>query len=103
MMIISWTGFVDWLQGHLLTCPSVYLFGVTCPGCGMQRSFIALLSGDIARSWHYHPATVPLLFLIVLLAAHLRFRFRWGAKILVGLQLLVAVLSISFYVYKIIS
>jgi hypothetical protein len=31
------------------------------PGCGFQRSLIALLQGDISQSLHYYPAAIPLL------------------------------------------
>jgi len=102
LLLTVWNGLVHWLQEHLLPCPSVRFLGVSCPGCGMQRSFIALLKGDLAGSWHYHPATIPMFLLILLLLLHLRFRYRWGAKALVFMQALVAAFSISFYVYKII-
>ncbi|WP_370633635.1 DUF2752 domain-containing protein [Pedobacter sp. Leaf250] len=57
----------DWLQNHLIPCPFKALTGINCPGCGFQRSLIALLQGNISKSWTLYPSTIPLiiLFLIV--------------------------------------
>ena len=33
--------------------------GLPCPGCGLTRSFEALLSGDIQASIHYHALLIP--------------------------------------------
>lgn len=69
----------------------------------MQRSLLRLLQGDLAGSLHYHPATIPMMGLLLFLPLHLVCRFRNGGKVLVILQAIVAVISISFYVYKIVG
>ena len=51
----------NWLQNHLLACPFKKLTGIDCPGCGFQRSIIALIKGDIKGSIHLYPAAIPLL------------------------------------------
>ena len=45
-------------------CPFRFVFGLSCPGCGMSRSFFALLRGDVAAAVSYHPLiiAVPALF-----------------------------------------
>lgn len=50
-----------------------------CLGCGMQRSFIALLKGDFVGSFYYYPALMPMIIMFFLLVAHLIFRFKNGA------------------------
>ncbi|WP_183564473.1 DUF2752 domain-containing protein [Mucilaginibacter sp. SP1R1] len=57
----SQLSFINWLQNHLLRCPFKYLTGIDCPGCGFQRSLIALLQGDIQQSFALYPPTIPLL------------------------------------------
>lgn len=54
--------FINWLQNHLLKCPFKYLTGIDCPGCGFQRSVIALLNGNLHQSLRLYPSTIPLLF-----------------------------------------
>ncbi|SFW13007.1 Protein of unknown function [Sinomicrobium oceani] len=59
-------GFWHWLQDHLLPCPFKWFTGIDCPGCGFQRSFLALLQGDLVRSLELYPATIPFLLLCVI-------------------------------------
>jgi hypothetical protein len=53
--------FINWLQNHLLPCPFKYLTGIDCPGCGFQRSVLALIKGNLAQSFTFYPPTIPLL------------------------------------------
>ncbi len=52
---------VEWLESHMLPCFYKKYFGVDCPGCGMQRSLVALLKGDLLESLHLFPALLPLM------------------------------------------
>src|ERR1700744_3658522 len=52
---------ISWLQDHLLKCPFKYLTGIDCPGCGFQRSVLALMNGDLHKSFALYPSTIPLL------------------------------------------
>ena len=52
--------FIEWLQNHLLACPFKSLTGIDCPGCGFQRSVLALMKGHFKDSLHLYPATIPL-------------------------------------------
>lgn len=36
-------------------CPSRALLGLPCPGCGMTRALAALLRGDFAAAFAFHP------------------------------------------------
>lgn len=53
--------FIQWLQDHMLPCPFKYLTGIDCPGCGFQRSVLALVQGNFHQSLSLYPATIPLL------------------------------------------
>jgi hypothetical protein len=57
----SQPGFIHWLQNHLIPCPFKYFTGIDCPGCGFQRSVIALIQGDFHKSFSLYPPAVPLL------------------------------------------
>ncbi|MBS1520367.1 MAG: DUF2752 domain-containing protein [Bacteroidetes bacterium] len=52
---------MQWLQEHLLPCPFKYFTGIDCPGCGFQRSVIALIQGDLHKSFQLYPPAIPLL------------------------------------------
>ena len=53
-LYVSW---IKWLEANMLTCPSVKYFSIECPGCGMQRSMIALLKGNFSGSLVMYPAS----------------------------------------------
>lgn len=70
---------VTWLENHMLPCFYKQFTGINCPGCGMQRSFVELLRGNIYASLSLYPA-LPFVFLTLFLtAAHLVFKFKHGA------------------------
>ena len=39
-------------------CPSYWLFGVYCPGCGITRALHALLHGNVAQALAYNPLAI---------------------------------------------
>jgi len=53
--------FIQWLREHLLPCPFKYFTGIDCPGCGFQRSVIALIQGDLHKSFQIYPPAIPLM------------------------------------------
>ena len=36
-------------------CPFDYLFGISCPGCGMTRALFSVFLLRFGRAFHYHP------------------------------------------------
>jgi hypothetical protein len=56
------------------SCLSRTLFGVSCPGCGLTRSFIYLAHGDLQASWQAHH-----LGWLLALAVVLQFPYRLAA------------------------
>jgi hypothetical protein len=54
-------------------CPMAGVLGIPCPSCGMTRATVALVVGDIRRSWAIHPGLLPAL--VYLGAAALAWRF----------------------------
>ena len=51
-----------------LTCLIRAIFGIPCPGCGMTRAVLSLLSFDLPQALAYHPLVLltPLICLYVL-------------------------------------
>ena len=92
---------VDWLSQHLLSCPLKSNFGIDCPGCGLQRSIIALLKGNIIESFKFYPATMPLIFLICFTLVHLKVDFKFGAQFIKLMFIGIAVIILINYIYKI--
>ena len=94
-------GFVDWLEKRQLPCFYKSVFGVECPGCGMQRAIIALLRGEFVESFKLYPALIPTFAMLIFLVVHLFYHLKNGAKILVSLFVFNVVIIIVSYLYKI--
>jgi len=91
---------LDWLEKFQLPCVYKTLFGIECPGCGMQRAIIYLLKGNIIESIKMYPPLIPLLIMFGFLATHLIFKFKHGAKMLIWLFVFnVCIITIN-YLYK---
>ncbi len=72
-----------------------------CPGCGMQRSLIALLNGDLFFSLELYPALLPLFILLAYTLLHLKYKLRNGAKYIMAWQVFVVSIITAHYIYKI--
>ena len=46
-------------------CPSKFITGYDCPGCGSLRGLHALMHGDVAAAWGFNPAIFVALALII--------------------------------------
>ncbi len=99
----AWQNLVGWLEGHMLTCPSRKWLHLDCPGCGLQRSVIALFRGDLRTSLQLYPAAIPLLLLLGFIPLHLKYDFPHGATAIKYWQGGVAVIIVVFYIYKIVN
>ena len=100
-MFCSRLTFISWLQNHLIPCPFKYLTGIDCPGCGFQRSVIALLHGDFHESIALYPPTVPLILLSVYVAADGCFKLDNSKNILKkALFMIIGLLIIGSYCFK---
>lgn len=94
---------IDWLEHHFLACPYKKYFDIDCMGCGMQRSFIALLKGDFIESFYLYPALLPIVLMILFLHIHLVFKFKNGASMLKYLFIFNISIVIISYLIKLLS
>ena len=60
---------IPFLESKMLPCTTKSWLGFDCPGCGIQRAFIALLKGDLLVSLQLYPALIPLLLFFSLLTS----------------------------------
>jgi hypothetical protein len=88
------------LEEHMLACSLKGLTGLDCPGCGMQRAFLAFLKGEFLQSLVLQPALFPLLFTLLFTLVHLRLKFVFGPRLIVVFFLLSLSLMIVNWVVK---
>jgi Protein of unknown function (DUF2752) len=91
---------ISWLDAHQLPCLIKATFHVECPGCGLQRSFIALLQGNVLQSLKFYPALLPLLILISIMFINSKWQLSFlGKCIKFGIPSVFAIIVLS-YMYK---
>ena len=86
----------------MLACPYKQGMGIECPGCGLQRSVIELIKGNVADSIMIYPPLLPMLVMFAFLGLHIAFKFKHGALVLKGMFIGVWVAIIVNYIIKII-
>ncbi|HMK04109.1 MAG TPA: DUF2752 domain-containing protein [Ferruginibacter sp.] len=92
-----------WLEQHVLPCFFKSHFHVDCPGCGFQRSGIALLKGDIANSFIYYPALIPMLLYFGFLALNSKYHFRNARSIINAGCIMIFVIIGTSYIFKLLN
>lgn len=98
-MVMS--GIADWLESHMLPCLNKSLFGIECPGCGIQRAFVFLLRGDLKGAWDMYPPLFPIMLTLILLVVALKWDFRYRLTLLKGSFFLSVGFIIVNYILKI--
>jgi Protein of unknown function (DUF2752) len=93
---------ISWLEKHQLPCLFKQLTHIDCPGCGMQRSLLLLLNGEVLSSFKMYPALVPIMLLFGFLVLHLIFKIRNGTIILKYSYIFCAGIIMLSYIYKLI-
>lgn len=79
---------ITWFTG----CPILYFTGVSCPGCGMTRAWIAMLHLDFIRAFTCHPLFLfaPVIALVFLFEDQIDFqKYRWAVMLTAVLFFLV--------------
>jgi len=80
-------------------CPLVIITGFPCPGCGITRAFLCVLTGQFARAWNINPLIYGVL-LTALYAGIQRYLLGRRVKGFYQLLCILAVLMIVVYIYR---
>lgn len=87
----------------MVSCSWKEHFGVECPGCGAQRSFLELIHGHVWESIALFPALLPFIAAVLIATVHLIRPIKSGPKWIVRLMLLTGILMLGNWVIKIIE
>ena len=91
---------INWLEHHLFSCFFKSHFGIDCTGCGIQRSLIALLKGNIIESFQYHAAVIPFIVTIIILIVQLIIKHEKGGKWAMWAFTATTTITIAQYIIK---
>jgi hypothetical protein len=91
---------LEWLEQLMIPCLFKAVFHTDCPGCGLQRSLLLLLKGNLVGSVVMYWATIPILLMFIFLLLHLKFNLKAGNKVLIFLYAINGILIFCQYFYK---
>ncbi len=77
-------------------CPFRIFFHVECPGCGLTRAFMSLITGDISGSLHYNYTCILWVITIILFVID-RYIKKIDIKLFPVLWVIVSVITIIRY------
>lgn len=88
------------INKYMLPCVNKKIFGVDCPGCGIQRSLSLILQGDFSGAFHMYPAIYTLILLFGFIGVNHIYKIKYANKIIVTLLIVNFILVFSNYIYK---
>ena len=88
------------LEDFMIPCMSKQLFGLDCPGCGMQRSAAMLFRGEFADAFHMFPAIYTTIPLFLFIGLHFVDKSRIYTKLIIPFAIINASIMIIAYFYK---
>ena len=87
------------MEDGLLPCLNKQLFGLECPGCGLQRSVLLLFEGDFIGAFRMYPAIYPMMLLMIFLLADQFVKIKYANTISITLMITtVASILINFLI-----
>lgn len=84
----------------MLPCFTKKIFGIDCPGCGLQRGVAFILKGDFSAAWDMYPALFTILPLFAVLAADHFFQIKYANKLIITLMITSVALILINYLLK---
>lgn len=88
------------LEDYMLPCMWKKTFNVDCMGCGIQRSVALIFNGEFIAAFYMYPAIYSLILLFLFLLLHLKFQFKNGHKIILGLFILNISIIVTSFILK---
>lgn len=88
------------LENYMLPCLNKQIFGIDCPGCGIQRSISLLLEGEFITAFKMFPAIYTIIIFLAFLGFSFFFEIKNSFKIKMYLLYLNAGILIISYLFK---
>ena len=106
VVVIAVIAIANALFGRI--CPSRFLLGIPCPGCGLTRAFVLLLQGKIVEATIMHPywAAVVIVAIVAFLYRYCLSNYEFWqkrSKLLQMCAIIIFISAIIFYVYRMVE
>ncbi len=88
------------LEEYMMPCLSKSVWGVDCPGCGLQRSVAFLFQGEFAAAWDMWPAIYTIIPLFVFIFTDVFIKIKNINSIIIILSIASVILILTNYILK---
>jgi len=88
------------MEDYMLPCMHKKFFGMDCLGCGIQRSFMMLLNGDLEGAFKMYPALFTMILFFLFVGVQIFDKKRNYHKLIVSLGIITAVIMMVSYSIK---
>ena len=88
------------IEDYMLPCFTKNIFGVDCPGCGLQRAVFFLWEGNFGAAFKIYPAIYPILFLFSFLLINNFYNIKYANTIIITLTTLSVLFILTNYILK---
>lgn len=87
-------------ESWMLPCLNKMIFGIDCPGCGMQRALALLFQGDFQAAFELYPPVYTALPLVLSALFLLNRRFKIGPKVVLITGIIHSITVLIAYAVK---
>lgn len=91
------------MEKYMLPCMNKSIFGIECPGCGLQRSFLMLCEGRFVDAFFMFPAIYTTIAFVMLIGLHFTDRSRNYVKAIIWTAIANGTITIVSYILKMTS
>jgi hypothetical protein len=89
------------LEDYLLPCLSKWIFGIDCPGCGLQRALLHLCYGEFGAAWKQYPPVFTTLLFAISAFVYLLNKKAWQGKMLVIFAIVNMLFVVISYYFRV--
>ncbi len=84
----------------MLPCLNKKLFGLDCPGCGLQRAVVMVCKGEFTEAFNLFPAIYTTLLFCSVIIIHFFLQKKLTSRISIGLAIINVIVMLSAYLIK---
>jgi len=88
------------LEDYIMPCLSKRVWGVDCPGCGLQRAVAFLFEGEFAAAWNMWPAIYTVIPLFAFIFTDVFVKIKNINSIIIVLSIATVILILTNYILK---
>lgn len=92
--------FTKGIEDYMLPCLNKKFLGFECMGCGLQRSVVLLVNGQLLDAFFMYPAIYTIIALFGFIIINHFKNFKYGNKIIIILAFLNVVVIIGSFLLK---